>query len=155
MKLSFWQKCWCSVFQKSRAHKNAHLVVGFSKAHMGCGLFLNCSLSSSFSMGVVVWGSCCRRFFLGGHSVTVIFALSSPLYSWTQIPVVTGVIGRPPQVCRIAALGTIGSIGCALWAPLMLHSIGICLVGGPTARLVLLDCCSIAVERPNIDVRLE
>ena len=89
---------------------NAHLIVVFSEAYMGCTLFWKCWLSSFFSMGVVVWGSCCRRFFRGGRSVIVRFALSSPLYSWTQIPVVTGVM-LPPE-WRPAALPPL--YGCRL-----------------------------------------
>ena len=85
-------------FSKVWAYNKYASRCRFSEAHMGCTLFWNCPLSSFCSMAVVVWGSCSRRFSRGGHSVIVRFALSSPLYSWTQIPVVTGVMTLGPRL---------------------------------------------------------
>ena len=76
-------------------------------------------------MGVVVWGSCCRRFFRGGHGVIVRFALSSPLYTWTQFPVVTGVMF--PCILRSVGLLPAFSAGLAVSAgrfPCILRSVG-------------------------------
>ena len=91
-------------FQKSRAYKTCASCRRFFRGPYGVHPVLKMPVVVVFFTGGGGVGILSSSFFRGGHSVIVCFVVA---YSWTQIPVVTGVIPYPQPRAGMQALITL------------------------------------------------